>query len=161
MDNRLVNAKGTTMESEENFETQENKAADDGETAADDSDDSVLTEDQEPETYETFDTESEPDTEQDDNGDVEEAAAADDTEEQETKLSSLIDCDTLPIDLRFEIARQSSTLAELSQLTVGSVVDLDKTPESVVDIYANGRLVGTAELVMVDGKVGVRIKSRR
>ena len=78
---------------------------------------------------------------------------------QDTPFS--IDCDTLPIDLRFELARQSSTLKELSQLKVGTVVGLDKTPETVIDIYANGRRVGVAELVIVDGKVGVRIKSRQ
>ena len=150
------------MEVEQKLETPEEESVGDHETIVDDAEDSALTEDQNPATHEEADAESASETEaaEDDHAE-EEAAVADDMEEREDKPPSLIDCDTLPVELRFEIARQSSTLGELSQLTVGSVVDLDKTPESVVDLYANGRLVGTAELVMVDGKVGVRIKSRR
>ena len=71
-----------------------------------------------------------------------------------------IDYDSLEVDLRFEIARRASDLKELSRLSVGSVVKLDKAPESAVAVYANGRQVATAELVLVDGKVGARITAR-
>lgn len=87
------------------------------------------------------------------------AADLDRGEEQNKDPAFAIDCGTLPIDLHFEIARQSSNVDELAQLKVGSVIDLGKPPESLVSIYANGRQVATAELVMVDGKVGVRIKT--
>ncbi len=42
-------------------------------------------------------------------------------------------------------------------LTIGSVVELDRTAGSPVDVYVNGTLIARGEVVVVDEEFGVRI----
>lgn len=55
-----------------------------------------------------------------------------------------------------EVGGASMRLADLLDLGEGSVVELDRQANDLLDIYANGTLIGRGEIVTVDGRYGVR-----
>jgi flagellar motor switch protein FliN/FliY len=56
-----------------------------------------------------------------------------------------------------ELGRTRMTVKELLSLTPGSVVELDRTAGSPVDVLVNGTLVARGEVVVIDEEFGVRI----
>ena len=56
-----------------------------------------------------------------------------------------------------EVGSTSMTLAELLALSEGSVVELDRAANELLDIYANGTLIAKGEIVSVDGRYGIQI----
>ncbi|WP_036049727.1 FliM/FliN family flagellar motor switch protein [Bradyrhizobium sp. Tv2a-2] len=66
------------------------------------------------------------------------------------------DLHVLPVRLVFEAARLELPLGELRRLGEGSLLQIDATP-GIVRILANGHLIGTGELVSIEGRAGVRI----
>ena len=56
-----------------------------------------------------------------------------------------------------ELGRTRMTVKELLALTPGSVVELDRTAGSPVDVLVNGTLVARGEVVVIDEEFGVRI----
>ncbi len=69
-------------------------------------------------------------------------------------LDVILDID-LPLAVRF--GETEMTLASLTRLAPGSVIDLGRAPEEPVDVLVNGRLIARAEVVVVAGNYGVRI----
>ena len=69
-------------------------------------------------------------------------------------LDVILDID-LPLAVRF--GETELTLAALTRLAPGSVIDLGRSPDDPVDVLVNGRLVARAEVVVVSGNYGVRI----
>lgn len=65
--------------------------------------------------------------------------------------------DDIELDVTLELGRAELTIAELLQLREGSVVPLNRMAGDPIDILANGRLVARGEVIVVDGKFGVRI----
>lgn len=66
--------------------------------------------------------------------------------------------DAIPVRLTFDLGERAMTLAELRQLQPGVIFDLQRPlADGPVMIRANGALIGTGELVEVDGRVGVCI----
>jgi flagellar motor switch protein FliN/FliY len=63
----------------------------------------------------------------------------------------------IPLNVTVELGRAEIKVRELLALREGSVVSLDKTPGSAVDIVVNGRLVARGDVVVVDDDFGVRI----
>ncbi|MFN8548417.1 MAG: type III secretion system cytoplasmic ring protein SctQ [Candidatus Eisenbacteria bacterium] len=63
----------------------------------------------------------------------------------------------LPVRLRVEMGRVQMTLAELSALGVGAIVELHRDPKEPVGLWVEDRKIGAGELVSVDGQLGVRI----
>ncbi|MEO7275022.1 MAG: flagellar motor switch protein FliN [Vicinamibacterales bacterium] len=61
----------------------------------------------------------------------------------------------LPLTVRF--GETEMTLAALTRLAPGSIVDLGRSPDDPVDVLVNGRLVARADVVVVAGNYGVRI----
>jgi len=61
----------------------------------------------------------------------------------------------LPLTVRF--GETEMTLAALTRLAPGSIIDLGRSPDDPVDILVNGRLVARGEVVVVSGNYGVRI----
>lgn len=70
---------------------------------------------------------------------------------------TLEDLGDVELDISIELGRTELLIEELLKLREGSVVALDKLAGDPVDIVANGRLVGRGELLVVDGKFGVRL----
>lgn len=63
----------------------------------------------------------------------------------------------LPVQLAVVLAKKSLSLGQVLEMRVGEVMELSRQPSDPIDLVANGKLVAKAELVMVDGQVGVRI----
>ena len=63
----------------------------------------------------------------------------------------------LPVKLRVEMGRIQITLAQLSELGPGAVLELHKDVRGPVALWVEDRKIGEGELVAVDGQLGVRI----
>jgi flagellar motor switch protein FliN len=63
----------------------------------------------------------------------------------------------IPLRLSVEVGSTSLRLAELMDLAEGSVVELDRQANELLDILVNGTLVARGEVVTVDGKFGIRV----
>lgn len=63
----------------------------------------------------------------------------------------------VPIRLSFDVGHMELPLGEVRRLQAGSILSTGHGPSELVDISANGRRVGTGELVDVEGVVAVRI----
>jgi len=72
-----------------------------------------------------------------------------------TPIDFLLD---VPIQLTVELGSSQMTIKDLLQLSLGSVVPLDKPANAAVDILVNGKLVGRGEVVIADQNFGIRIK---
>ncbi len=56
-----------------------------------------------------------------------------------------------------EVGSASLTLADLLDLNEGSVVELDRQANDLLEVFANGTLVARGEIVNVDGRYGIQI----
>ena len=56
-----------------------------------------------------------------------------------------------------EVGSAAMRLADLLNLAEGSVVELDRQANDLLDIMANGTLIARGEIVTVDGRYGVRV----
>lgn len=61
------------------------------------------------------------------------------------------------LNVTVELGRQSLTLSQVLNLSVGSVVELDRAAGAPVDIRVNGILFGRGEVVVVDDEYAVRL----
>ena len=67
--------------------------------------------------------------------------------------------DTVPIRLSFDLGTVTLTLAEVRALLPGQTLLLPHPLSGVVNIRANGALIGEGDLVEVDGQPGISIRS--
>lgn len=79
-----------------------------------------------------------------------------DTGEQTGACSAL---DRLLMRVAFDVGERTMTLGELQALHEGQVIELGQPLSTAVSIRVNGSLVGTGELVEVDGRMGVSVTS--
>jgi type III secretion protein Q len=70
-----------------------------------------------------------------------------------------IDMNQLPIRLGFDLGERSISLGELRALQVGQTLEMSRPLSQAVSIRANGALIGTGELMDIDGRMGVMITS--
>ncbi|KRB82245.1 flagellar motor switch protein FliN [Sphingomonas sp. Root710] len=63
----------------------------------------------------------------------------------------------IPLRLSVEVGSTSLRLADLMDLNSGSVVELDRQANELLDIMVNGTLVAKGEVVTVNGKFGIRV----
>ena len=63
----------------------------------------------------------------------------------------------IPLRLSVEVGITSLKLAELMDLAEGSLVELDRQANELLDILVNGTLVAKGEVVTVGGKFGIRV----
>ena len=63
------------------------------------------------------------------------------------------------VHLSVQLGQVRLPLRDLLALDAGSVVELDRSAESPVDVLVNGTLVARGEVVVVEGEFGVRITS--
>lgn len=61
------------------------------------------------------------------------------------------------LNVTVELGRQSLTLSQVLNLSIGSVVELDRVAGAPVDIRVNGILFGRGEVVVVDEEYAVRV----
>lgn len=65
--------------------------------------------------------------------------------------------DNVPINLTFEVGQKRISLSELQTLKRGFIFELENSVERPITIRANGRIIGTGELLQIDKRVGVRV----
>ena len=63
----------------------------------------------------------------------------------------------IPLRLSVEVGSTSLKLSELLDLSEGSVVELDRQANELLDILINGTLVAKGEVVTVNGRFGIRV----
>lgn len=63
----------------------------------------------------------------------------------------------IPVRLSVEVGSTSLRLSELMDLAEGSVVELDRQANELLDILVNGTLVAKGEVVTVNGRFGIRV----
>jgi flagellar motor switch protein FliN len=63
------------------------------------------------------------------------------------------------VRLTAELGRASMPLASVVALGDGAIVDLDRTPDAPIEVFANGRLVGSGRLVLAEGEWALRLES--
>jgi flagellar motor switch protein FliN/FliY len=63
----------------------------------------------------------------------------------------------IPVRLSVEVGSTSLKLSELLELAEGSVVELDRQANELLDILVNGTLVAKGEVVTVNGRFGIRV----
>jgi len=85
-----------------------------------------------------------------------EAGAAESAAEAgpEINLDSLLD---VPVTLSVEIGRTRLPIKQLISLNQGSVIELDRDVNEPLDLLVNGTLMARGEVVVVDGKFGLRL----
>ena len=67
--------------------------------------------------------------------------------------------DDIPVRLVFEVGETTLPLGELQSLQPGYTFELPASVAEPVRIRANGKIVGSGELVQVGDRVGVRVLS--
>lgn len=78
----------------------------------------------------------------------------------EPGANAAFDPDAIPVRLTFELGERQLTLGELRQLQPGETFDLERPlADGPVIVRANGALLGTGELVEIDGRIGVTLRS--
>jgi flagellar motor switch protein FliN/FliY len=80
------------------------------------------------------------------------AEAASDESRTATDLAPVFD---VPVAISAVLGRSTMSVAQLLQLTQGSVLELDRKVGEAIDIYVNNRLVARGEVVIVDERLGV------
>lgn len=63
----------------------------------------------------------------------------------------------IPVRLTLEVDSVDIPLSDLLALSQGTVLALDKSAGAPLDMRVNGVLLGRAEVVVVDGKYGLRL----
>ena len=63
----------------------------------------------------------------------------------------------LELTVRIELGRARVTGEQLQALEAGTIIQLDRRIDDPVDVYVNDRLVARGEIVVVSGKLAVRL----
>ncbi|MDB5388795.1 MAG: chemotaxis protein CheC [Planctomycetaceae bacterium] len=61
------------------------------------------------------------------------------------------------VELIVELGQMSLPTESVKHLAVGALVTLNEFPGDPVAIHANGKLMGRGEVVVVAGKLGIRL----
>ena len=76
------------------------------------------------------------------------------TLETPSNLNLVLD---VPVSLTIELGGCQMPMREVLQLTIGSVVQLDKAADAPVELSINGKLIARGEVVVVEDRYGVKI----
>jgi flagellar motor switch protein FliN/FliY len=63
----------------------------------------------------------------------------------------------VPLEVTAQLGHAQLSVAEILQLTIGSVVELDRTAGAPVDVVVNGSLIARGEVVVIDDEYGIRV----
>ena len=74
-------------------------------------------------------------------------------------LSPLDSLRRVPLRVTFDVGELRLTLADLESLQVGQALDLGRPLSEAVQLRINGARVGLGELVDIDGRLGVVLRS--
>jgi flagellar motor switch protein FliN/FliY len=77
------------------------------------------------------------------------------THYEEKNAGDLATVFDVPVSISAVLGRSSMSVAQLLQLSQGSILELDRKVGEAIDIYVNNRLVARGEVVIVDERLGV------
>lgn len=63
----------------------------------------------------------------------------------------------IPVRLSVEVGSTNLPLSQIMDLAEGSVVELDRQADDLLDIMVNGALIARGEVVSVNGRYGIRV----
>ncbi|HPR90743.1 MAG TPA: flagellar motor switch protein FliN, partial [Synergistaceae bacterium] len=63
----------------------------------------------------------------------------------------------IPVRVTVELGRTRKNIADILNMTPGSVIELDKMAGEPVDVLVNSKLIAKGEVVVIDENFGVRI----
>ncbi|MCS6950078.1 MAG: flagellar motor switch protein FliN [Armatimonadota bacterium] len=63
----------------------------------------------------------------------------------------------VPLELTVELGRKRMVIKEILELTIGSIVELDRVAGEPVDVLVNGRIMARGEVVVIEDNFGIRI----
>ncbi|MCX0430381.1 lateral flagellar motor switch protein LfiN [Aeromonas veronii] len=63
----------------------------------------------------------------------------------------------IPVKVTLEVASTEVPLGDLMRVEEGAVIELDKLAGEPLDVLVNGRLLAKGEVVVVNGKYGLRL----
>ncbi len=63
----------------------------------------------------------------------------------------------IPVQLSVELGRTKLPIKQILELKPGSVVELDSVSGEPIDVLVNGYLIAQGEMVVVNGKFGIRL----
>lgn len=65
--------------------------------------------------------------------------------------------DEVPVTISVVAGRARLTMGAVERLEPGSIVELDRLPEDAAEVFVNGVLAATGDVVVVDGVLAARI----
>jgi flagellar motor switch protein FliN/FliY len=65
----------------------------------------------------------------------------------------------VPLEVKIRFGSRRMLLREVLALSTGAVLELDRNLQSAVDLILDGRVIAQGEVVVVDGKYGLRVTS--
>lgn len=63
----------------------------------------------------------------------------------------------MPVRLSVEVGAASLRLRDVLALAEGSLVELDRPADALVDVKVNGALIARGEVVVTNGRFGIRL----
>jgi flagellar motor switch protein FliN len=63
----------------------------------------------------------------------------------------------VPVSLTVELGSCQMPMRDVLQLTVGSVLQLDKVASAPVELYVNRKLIARGEVVVVEDRFGIKV----
>lgn len=63
----------------------------------------------------------------------------------------------IPVRMSVEVGSTQLKLAEVMSLAEGSVVELNRQADELLDVMVNGTLIARGEVVTVNGRYGIRV----
>jgi flagellar motor switch protein FliN/FliY len=76
------------------------------------------------------------------------------TAENPDNLNLVLD---IPLSLTIELGSCQLPMGEVLQLSVGSVVQLERAADAPIELSVNGRLIARGEVVVIEDHYGVKI----
>jgi flagellar motor switch protein FliN/FliY len=61
------------------------------------------------------------------------------------------------VTVTVELGGCQMPMRDVLNLAPGSVVQLDKAADAPVDLYVNGKFFGRGEVIVVEGRIGIKI----
>jgi type III secretion system YscQ/HrcQ family protein len=89
--------------------------------------------------------------------DQEQSEVAADATPEEVTANVTPDLDSLPVKVHVILGQLEISLAELANLTAGTILELKRGKTDPVKLAVNGKVAGEGKLVEIEGKLGVRI----
>lgn len=68
--------------------------------------------------------------------------------------------DSISVTLTFILGRKTLSIAEYLRLRTGSIVVLDPMPDDMVEILANGKLIGRGAVNVRGDRISVELRER-